>query len=101
MHEFLFTRAYANTMQKVLAVIGACVSVVTILTVGVIAGIVNVVGFTALSSQTLEIVLIITLVLVSGLHGLIAAIYFYIDDGIKPIKSALKVWRTMSVVLTI
>jgi|GEM_PF-2354379 len=83
MHEFLYTRAYANAIQKVLAVLGAGLSVVTILAVGVIAGIVNVLGFTALSVKTLEIVLIVTLVLVSGAHGLIAAIYFYIDDGIK------------------
>jgi len=45
--------------------------------------VVNVLGFTALSVKTLEIVLIVTLVLVSGAHALIAAIYFYIDDGIK------------------
>jgi hypothetical protein len=83
MHEFLYTRAFANAAQKVLAVIGAGLSVVTILGVGVIAGVVNVLGFTALSVKTLEIVLIVTLVLVSGAHGLIAAIYFFIDDGIK------------------
>jgi hypothetical protein len=83
MHEFLYTRAYANGVQKVLAVIGAGVSVVTILAVGVIAAIVNVFGLASLSSQTLEIILIVTLVLVAGLHGLIAAVYFYIDDGIK------------------
>lgn len=83
MHEFLYTRAYASGVQKVLAVIGAGLSVVTILGVGVIAGVVNVLGFTALSAQMLEIVLIVTLVLVSGAHGLIAAVYFYIDDGIK------------------
>ena len=83
MHEFLYTRAYANAAQKILAVVGAGLSVVTILGVGVIAGVVNVLGFTALSATTLEIILIVTLVLVSGLHGLIAAIYFFIDDGIK------------------
>jgi len=83
MHEFLYTRAYANAAQKVLAVIGAGLSVVTIIGVGVIAGIVNVTGFNALSVMTLEVILIITLVLVSGAHGLIAAIYFFIDDGIK------------------
>jgi hypothetical protein len=44
---------------------------------------VNVTGFNALSVMTLEVILIITLVLVSGAHGLIAAIYFFIDDGIK------------------
>jgi len=83
MHEFLYTRAYANAAQKVLAVLGAGLSVVTIIGVGVIAGIVNVTGFNALSVMTLEVILIITLVLVSGAHGLIAAIYFFIDDGIK------------------
>lgn len=83
MHEFLFTRAYANKPQKVLAVLGAGLSVITILGVGVISGVINVLGFTALSMQMLEIVLIVTLVLVSGAHGLIAAVYFYIDEGIK------------------
>jgi len=83
MHEFLYTRACADAAQKVLAAIGAGLSVVTILGVGVIAGVVNVLGFTALSVKALEIILIVTLVLVSGAHALIAAIYFYIDDGIK------------------
>lgn len=82
MHEFLYTRAYASGWQKILAVIGAGLSVVTILGVGVIAGIVNITGITA-NSIALEIALIVTLVLVSGGHGLIAAIYFYIDEGIK------------------
>ena len=83
MHEFLFTRAYASRMQKVLAVIGAALSVITILTVGVLAGIVNVLGFTARNSTEIDIAMILILVLVAGAHGLIAAVYFYIDDGIK------------------
>ncbi|MCC6568929.1 MAG: hypothetical protein IT315_06805 [Anaerolineales bacterium] len=82
MHEFLFTRAYASGWQKMLAVIGAGLSVVTIMGVGVLAGIVNITGISA-SSLTLEIVLIVTLVLVAGGHGMIAAVYFYIDEGIK------------------
>jgi hypothetical protein len=83
MHEFLFTRAYASGPQKVLAVIGAGLSVVTILGVGILAGLINVSGFTAQNSAMVEIAMIITLVLVAGAHGLIAAVYFYIDDGIK------------------
>ena len=86
MHEFLFIRAYANRAQKVLAVIGAALSVITILGVGVLAGIVNVLGFAAQNSMGLDIAMIITLVLVAGTHGLIAAVYFYIDDGIKAIQ---------------
>jgi hypothetical protein len=82
MHEFLYTRAYASGSQKALAILGACLSVITILAVGVIAGMINVTGATA-DIQTLEIAMIITLVLVAGGHALIAAVYFYIDDGIK------------------
>ena len=83
MHEFLYTRAYASGIQKVLAVIGAGLSVITILGVGVLAGVVNILGFTTKNSTLLEIAMIVTLVLVAGAHGLIAAVYFYIDDGIK------------------
>lgn len=83
MHEFLYTRAYASGMQKILAMMGAGLSVVTILAVGVLAGIINILGVTVASTQWLEIAMIIALVLVAGGHGLIAAIYFYIDDGIK------------------
>jgi hypothetical protein len=83
MHEFLFTRAYASRPQKVFAVLGACLSVVTILLVGVLAGTVNVWGVAVENTQMLEFVMVITLVLVAGAHGLIAAIYFYIDEGIK------------------
>ncbi|MCC7119888.1 MAG: hypothetical protein IT310_15290 [Anaerolineales bacterium] len=83
MHEFLYTRAYASKWQKVLAIVGAGLSVVTILAVGVLAGIINILGVTVASTQWLEIGMIIALVLVAGGHGLIAAIYFYIDDGIK------------------
>jgi hypothetical protein len=83
MHEFLFTRAYASGVQRWLAIIGAGLSVVTILGVGILAGMVNLTGFMAVDSITLEIAMIVTLVLVSGAHGLIAAVYFYIDDGIK------------------
>src|SRR3972149_2257340 len=42
MYEFLYTRAYASNWQKILAVMGAGLSVVTILGVGVIAGVINV-----------------------------------------------------------
>lgn len=83
MHEFLYTRAYASRLQKILAVMGAGLSVVTILAVGVLAGIVNLLGLTAQNAMMLEIAMILALVLVAGGHGLIAAIYFYIDDGIK------------------
>ncbi|GAB4540867.1 MAG: hypothetical protein Fur002_08310 [Anaerolineales bacterium] len=83
MHEFLYTRAYASSWQKILAVMGAGLSVVTILAVGILAGIVNLLGFTAQNALLLELAMIIALVLVAGGHGLIAAIYFYIDDGIK------------------
>ena len=72
MHEFLFTRAYASGTQKVLAVIGAGLSVVTILGVGILAGVINVSGFRAQNSAMVEIAMIITLVLVAGAHGLIS-----------------------------
>ena len=82
MHEFLFTRAYASGLQKTLAVIGACLSVITIVAVGVLAGLVNVLGFAG-DSVMLEIAMILTLVGVAAAHGLIAAVYFYVDEGIK------------------
>lgn len=83
MHEFLYTRAYANGWQKAIAVLGACLSVVTIVVVGVLAAIVNVTGVSGVSMKWIEIGMIVGLVLVASGHGLLAAVYFYIDDGIK------------------
>lgn len=82
MHEFLYMRAYAGYWQKVIAVLGAILSVVTILTVGVLAALVNLTDFQA-NKLVMEVAMIVMLVLVSGGHGLLAAVYFYIDDGIK------------------
>ncbi len=84
MHEFLFMRAYASKTQRGIAIIGAIVSVLAIVVIGLAAGAINVIG---LADQArglyLELGVISLIVLISAGHGLLAAIYFYIDEGIR------------------
>lgn len=85
MHEFLFMRAYAGKFQRGLAIFGAAVSVISIIGVGLAAGAVNVVGLTSVRANALylELGIISAVVLIAVFHGLLAAVYFYVDEGIR------------------
>lgn len=83
MHEFGFIRAAANKVQKGITIVGASTSIITILVVGIIAGLVNISGVTRQATTSMEKGLMITLILISLFHALLAAAYFYTDSGIQ------------------
>lgn len=83
MHEFGFIRASANKRQKITAVLGAGIAVLSIIAVGVMAAIVNVTGLASVSSSAMELTIMIVLIFVSVTHGILAAVYFYTDSGIQ------------------
>ncbi|MCF6278503.1 MAG: hypothetical protein L3J16_07135 [Anaerolineales bacterium] len=83
MHEFGFIRANANKTQKAVAVIGAITAIGSIVLVGILAGIINVLGIANFASRSMEIGIVVTLIVISVLHGILAGIYFYADSGIK------------------
>lgn len=84
MHEFLFLRAYASKLQRGLAIFGAGVSVLAIIVIGVAAGAITVLGATSLvNALYLEFAVITLIVLTSVFHGVLAAVYFYVDEGIR------------------
>ena len=80
MHEALYVRAFATAKQRKLSIAGAVLAILSIVTVGVMAGMVNVTGY-GVSVSGMAVVLIV--VLVAAAHGILAAIYFYQDDGIR------------------
>lgn len=85
MHEFLYLRAYANTPQRWLSVFGAVVAVVTVGAVALLSAGVNLAtanGFTIATGAS-EIVILTLIVGSALLHGILAAVYFYVDDGIR------------------
>ena len=81
LHEMLFTRAFATTLQKRIAIAGAVIALVSIVGIGLSAGFVNIVGLTV-DALGLEIGIISALVLIASLHALLAIGYFYADEGI-------------------
>lgn len=85
LHEFLFLRAFANRPQRIISVIGAVAAVITVGSVALLSAGVNLAmasGY-SIASGASEIVILILIVGAALLHALLAAIYFYIDDGIK------------------
>lgn len=84
MHEFLFMRAYASKLQRGIAIFGAGVSVFSIIAVGLAAGAVNVIGVSDMvNALYLELAVISLIVLIAAFHGVLAAVYFYADEGIR------------------
>lgn len=84
MHEFLFMRAYASKLQRGIAMFGAAVSVLAIIGIGLLAGGVNVIGIASMTNALyVEVAIISLIVLTSAGHGLLAAVYFYADEGIR------------------
>lgn len=82
LHEKLFTNAHANMSQKWLAVGGGALAVVSTLGVGILAGIANVLQVTSVvSTSTIEIIMIISLVVISFLHGVVWGVYYFTDPS--------------------
>ncbi len=84
MHEFLFIRAYASKVQRGIAIFGAGMSVLAIIGIGLLAGVLNVIGINAMANALyIEVAVISLIVFVAAGHGLLAAAYFYLDEGIR------------------
>jgi len=85
MHEFLYLRAYASKTQRGIAIAGAITSVLAIITIGLLAAGVNVFAdsFGDEYGMWIEFSILMLIVLNSAWHGILAAIYFYIDEGIR------------------
>lgn len=81
LHEMLFARAFATTTQKRIAVVGAVISLLSIVGIGLAAGFVNVVGV-VFNALALEIGIITALILIAALHAILALAYWYVDEGI-------------------
>jgi len=85
MHEFLYLRAYANSYQRWIAVFGAVCAVITVALVAALSAGVNLAlanGYNVASGAS-EIVILLVIVGAALLHGVLAAVYFYIDPGIR------------------
>lgn len=85
LHEFLYLRAYASQWQRYIAVFGAVVAVLTVGAVALLAAGVNFAIATGynIDGGASEIAILILIVGAALLHALLAAIYFYIDEGIR------------------
>lgn len=90
MHEFLYLRAYASQWQRYISIGGAILAALTVAVVAVMAAGVNVAiatGYTV--NQAASELIILTIVVLAALsHTVLAACYFYLDDGIKAIHKA-------------
>ena len=82
LHENLFTNAHAGMTQKYIAIAGGILSIVSTVGIGILAGIVNITNLAGLiTAQTLELGIVISLVCVSGIHGVMWGIYYFTDAG--------------------
>lgn len=85
MHEFLFLRAYASPWQRGISIVGAIAAVITVGAVALLSAGVNLAlasGYT-IASNVSEIAILILIVGSALFHGVLAASYFYIDEGIR------------------
>lgn len=90
MHEFLYLRAYASQWQRYISIGGAVLAALTVAVVAVLAAGVNVAIATgyAINHTTSEYVILTIVVLAALAHTVLAAGYFYLDEGIKSIHKA-------------
>jgi hypothetical protein len=85
MHEFLYLRAYASQYQRYFAIGGAVLAALTVAIVAVLSAAVNVAistGYTVNNAAS-ELVILTIVVIAALIHTVLAAGYFYLDDGIK------------------
>lgn len=90
MHEFLYLRAYASQYQRYISISGAIIAFLTVIVVAVLAAGVNVAiatGYTVDAAAS-ELVILTIIVLAAFTHTILAAGYFYLDDGIKATHKA-------------
>lgn len=81
--EFLYTRPYASKNQKYAAIAGAMIGGFSTIGVGVLVGILNVMKInTVLGSGTVEMIIVISLIVITSLHVMLFGYYYFTDLGI-------------------
>jgi len=81
LHEVLWARAYANQLQRKISIWGAGIAVLSVLGVALLSGAVNV-GAVETGGWS-ETAVILFVIFFAAVHGLLTALYFYTDDGIR------------------
>lgn len=80
-HEYLFTRAFNNTKQRRIAVGGAVWAVLTILGIALLSVVANLTGFMTPEWEPVFLATMVGVIVFNiVLHGILTAIYYYIDD---------------------
>jgi hypothetical protein len=80
MWELAYVRPYASFTQRKLSIMGVLFGVLSILTIGILSALANARGLANVAWA--ETAVLISLVLLALLHGSLAGIYFYTDQGI-------------------
>jgi hypothetical protein len=81
-HEYLFTRAFNNTKQRNIAVGGAVWAVLTILGIALLSVVANLTGFLEAGYEEYFMVFMVAVIVFNVvIHGVLTAIYYYVDDG--------------------
>jgi len=90
MHEFLYLRAYASQWQRYISIGGAVLAALTVAVVAVLAAGVNVAiasGY-SINQSASELVILLIIVVAALIHTVLAAAYFYLDEGIRATHAA-------------
>lgn len=94
--ERLFTNAHANMMQKWISIGGGVLAVLSTLGIGVLSALVNVFNIAGVvSSIVLEAGMLISLVVVTFIHGIAWGVYYFADPAhVAEMKRQVNIaWR--------
>jgi hypothetical protein len=81
-HEYLFTRAFNSARQRNIAIGGAVWAALTILGIALFSVVANLVGFTNQEWEGAFLATMVGIIVFNiVLHGVLTAVYYYIDDG--------------------
>jgi hypothetical protein len=84
--EVLFVRPYASRKQKILAISGVGLGILSTLGIGILAGVINGLNYFAVLALSntkwlVEVAMIVGLVVLTGMHGLLWLAYITVDEG--------------------
>jgi hypothetical protein len=81
-HEYLFTRPFNNAKQRNIAIGGAVWAVLTILGIALTSVIANLTGLTSNGYEAYFLAFMVGVIVLNVIiHGVLTAVYYYIDDG--------------------
>lgn len=81
-HEYLFSRPFNNQTQKKIAVGGAIWAILTILGIALASVVANLTGFMTPEWETYFLAFMVGIIVFNIVtHGVLAGIYYYVDDG--------------------